>query len=170
MAERRRETGKREMRERERKRERNRLVCRTSAGLVSAAAGGQTGCPDSTEGRLLCLPRVARGSLERRALRRLTVVPRSGKERRTSERASEEKRTARVRRRESAASRRRAVTRARTRVSGVFTRDSADTRGTNVCVFPSSIRSVVFTFFFLSSPRIDLHECNQTSLADALGL
>lgn len=43
-----------------RERERRRVVCRTSAGLVSAAAGGQTGCPDSTEGRLLCLPRVAR--------------------------------------------------------------------------------------------------------------
>nr|KAF7421389.1 hypothetical protein H0235_009225 [Vespula pensylvanica] len=34
-----------------RERERRRVVCRTSAGLVSAAAGGQTGCPDSTEGR-----------------------------------------------------------------------------------------------------------------------
>ncbi|KAL2729024.1 hypothetical protein V1478_006656, partial [Vespula squamosa] len=32
-----------------RERERRRVVCRTSAGLVSAAAGGQTGCPDSTE-------------------------------------------------------------------------------------------------------------------------
>ncbi|KAF7397218.1 hypothetical protein HZH68_008440 [Vespula germanica] len=35
-----------------RERERRRVVCRTSAGLVSAAAGGQTGCPDSTEGLL----------------------------------------------------------------------------------------------------------------------
>lgn len=50
---------------------RERAARGTSAGLVSAAAaaGGQTGCPDSTEGRLLCLPRVARGRLEPPPLR-----------------------------------------------------------------------------------------------------
>lgn len=53
--------------EREKAKER-RNVARlgTSAGLSLSlsTAGGQTGCPDSTEGRLLCLPRVATDRLE----------------------------------------------------------------------------------------------------------
>jgi len=49
------EANEKSEREKERQREGERLVCRTSAGLVSAAAGGQTGCPDSTEGRLCAL-------------------------------------------------------------------------------------------------------------------
>lgn len=61
-------------RERESERER-RNVARlgTSAGLSLSlslsTAGGQTGCPDSTEGRLLCLPRVATDRLEPPPLR-----------------------------------------------------------------------------------------------------
>lgn len=58
--------------ERESERER-RNVARlgTSAGLSLSlsTAGGQTGCPDSTEGRLLCLPRVATDRLEPPPLR-----------------------------------------------------------------------------------------------------
>lgn len=59
-------------RERKRKREKERSEtwnkCR-SLSLSLSTAGGQTGCPDSTEGRLLCLPRVATDRLEPPPLR-----------------------------------------------------------------------------------------------------
>lgn len=148
-------------------------MCRTSAGLVLAAAGGQTGCPDSTEGRLLCLPRVARGSLERRALRRPTVVPRSGKEqeRRRDGRVSERGETARVRRRESAASRRRAVTRARARASACLHATSR-ILGAQTCAFSRhpSFPLLSHLYIFLSFLLVLIHECRRTSLANALGL
>lgn len=47
-----------------RDREEDRFVCKEQVQAwsrrLSSAAGEQTGCPDSMEGRLLCLPRVAR--------------------------------------------------------------------------------------------------------------
>jgi hypothetical protein len=156
MAERRRETGKREIREeREREGEKQTRVqnkCRPGLG----------GCRRADRlsrfhGRSFALLTAGRERQSRTPS--TSASDRSGlgagrRDGRASERASEEKRT-QVRRRESVASRRRAVTRARTRVSAtVYTRLRGYSRN-NVCVFPSSIApslSRLYIFFFLFSP------------------